>query len=202
MMTSMRIMGTLALLLAAALFHPSEAAAHCDSMDGPVVKAAQAALEAQDVDLVLMWVLPDDEAEVRAAFERTVEARRAGGDAGELVDRWFYETVVRVHRMGEGASYTGLRPAGYEPAPGIVAADRVLESDSVEPLAERLTAAMRGELEKRYHRAQELRTHDPRDVEAGRAYVEAYVDYIHFVESLHALITGHAHGDAAVADPH
>ena len=48
---------------------PLRAAAHCDTLDGPVVKDARAALEGGKLAPVLAWVQPSDEAEVRAAFE-------------------------------------------------------------------------------------------------------------------------------------
>lgn len=90
----------------------STASAHCDGMDGPVVKAARAALETHDPRLVLIWVQKKDEAEVRQAFQSTLAVRDLSPEAKELADRYFFETLVRLHRAGEGAPYTGLKPAG------------------------------------------------------------------------------------------
>jgi hypothetical protein len=87
------------------------AGAHCDTLDGPVVVDARAALAAGDVTEVLKWVQAGDEPEIRAAFDRTLAVRAAGGAALELADTWFFETLVRVHRAGEGAPYTAS-PAG------------------------------------------------------------------------------------------
>ena len=81
---------------------PTVAFAHCDSMDGPVVKAAMAALEQGNANLMLIWVKEEYEAEVRGAFERTLVVRQLGGEAKALADRYFLETVVRLHRMGGG----------------------------------------------------------------------------------------------------
>ena len=75
---------------------------HCDALDGPVVGAARAALGATDVDLVLPYVHADREPEVRDAFERVLKVAALGDEARELAERWFFETVVRVHRAGEG----------------------------------------------------------------------------------------------------
>jgi hypothetical protein len=50
--------------LAAALLLSPHAFGHCDTMDGPVVKAAKVALEKQDVTPVLMWIKKDDEAQI------------------------------------------------------------------------------------------------------------------------------------------
>ena len=91
--------------------------AHCDGMDGPVVKAAQAALAKGDVNLVLIWVRKNDETEIRQAFERTVNVRKLSPEAKELADTYFFETLVRIHRAGEGAPYTGLKPAGRDLGP-------------------------------------------------------------------------------------
>jgi hypothetical protein len=44
--------------------------------DGPVVKAAQRALETRNPGLVLIWVHPEDEDEIQKAFDRTLAVRR------------------------------------------------------------------------------------------------------------------------------
>lgn len=191
--TSRTIVLTAALALSALLL-PAPAAAHCDSMDGPVVKAAQRALEAGAVQLALVWVRTEDEAEIRAAFARTLRVRAQGSEARELADRWFYETLVRVHRMGEGAPYTGLKPAGSAVPAGIAAADRALETGSLATLSEDAVHGLAQQLEERFTSVRRLAGYDPLDVDAGRRYVHTYVEFIHFVEELHALL----HGDAGL----
>jgi hypothetical protein len=59
-----------------------------------------------------------------------VQVRKLGGQAQKLADMYFFETLVRIHRAGEGASYTGLKP-GAEIDPAIAMADEALESGSV-----------------------------------------------------------------------
>ena len=90
---------------------------HCDSLDGPVVLAAIRALEAGDVDLVLPYVHADGADEVRRAFDLVVVGRQQGDEARQACDRYFFETVVRIHRAGEGAPFTGLKPAGLDNGP-------------------------------------------------------------------------------------
>lgn len=85
---------------------------HCDSKDGPVVRAAALAIATGSVDKVLPYVPAEGEAEVRAAYEKTMAARACGDRAAEVADERFFETVVRIHRAGEGAAFTGLKPAG------------------------------------------------------------------------------------------
>ncbi|HSE27113.1 MAG TPA: DUF6448 family protein [Gemmatimonadales bacterium] len=183
-----------AMVAVAGLALPASAAAHCDSMDGPVVKAAQQAVATRNVSLTLAWVRPQDEPAIREAFARTLRVRAAGGDAAELADLWFFETLVRIHRQGEGEPYTGLQPAGTT-AEGIAAADRALAQGSADALAKGVAAHAAEALQAKFARVQELRSYDPADAAAGRAYVAAYVEYIHFVETLHRTIHGGAPKD-------
>ena len=174
------------------------AEAHCDSMDGPVVEAAREALAIGNVGPALAWVRPQDEAEIRSAFERTLTVRRLGGDAAELADLWFFENLVRVHRTGEGEAYTGLKPSGTAVPAGIAAAERALESGSVRELNAWLAEELARALEERFERVRTATGYDPTDVEAGRRYVAAYSEFIHLAEELHTrLLAGdHPHPEA------
>ena len=110
---------------------PAPAFAHCDGLDGPVVKAAQLALETRNPALALIWVQEKDEREIQNAFEQTLAVRELSSQAKELADRFFFETLVRVHRAGEGAPFTGLKPAGRDLG-AIPAADEAVRLGSVE----------------------------------------------------------------------
>jgi len=179
-------------LFGLSMARPAPVAAHCDSMDGPVVTAARAALEQGTVESVLAWVLPQDEALIRDAFARTLEVRRTGGEAKALADLWFFETLVRIHRAGEGEPYTGLKPAGQEPEAGIAAADQALLAGSVEGLAPQIAKHVSDAIRERFERVRALSIYDPHDVGAARAYVHAYVEYIHLVEGI--VEAAHAEG--------
>lgn len=168
----------------ATLLQPATALAHCDALDGPVVRAARSALAARDVTPVLQWVKPADEAEVKAAFVRTLEVRGLGGSAEALADTWFFETLVRVHRSGEGAPFEGLKPAGHI-EPMLALADGTLESGSADTFVATLTGDIRTALMARFQRAREAKSHASNSVEAGRHFVDAYVEYLHYVEALH-----------------
>src|SRR5210317_1037120 len=115
--------------------------AHCDTLDGPVVQTARIALEKGDVTPLLKWVHADDEKEIRVAFQKTLAVRAKGAEAKELADMYFFETLVRIHRAGEGAPYTGLKP-GEAVDPAVALADKALESGSVDKLVDVLTKAM------------------------------------------------------------
>ena len=173
----------------AALFpFPSLTWAHCDSLEGPVVQDARLALEESDPTAVLKWVSKEHEGEIRDAFKQTVAVRASSNDAKVLADRYFFETLVRIHRAGEGEAFTGLKPASAVD-PGIAAADRALESESAQELARHLSMAVSEGIRTRFEAALERKKHAQKSVEAGRGYVEAYVDYIHFVESVDRLVS-------------
>lgn len=171
--------------------------AHCDSTEGPVVMAAREAFKAGDVTPVLKWVAPADEATVREAFARALKARLQGGAAVEVADTWFFETLVRLHRQSEGVPYTGL-VSGAEVPHGIEAADEAIDAGSATELQEGLTKRIQGELQTKFERVREAKKHAGESVEAGRKFVAAYVDFIHYAENLYEISAPAApqHGQA------
>lgn len=187
----------LILLFLSLLTATSQVLAHCDGLDGPVVKAAQKALESGNVNLALIWVQKDDEPEIRKAFQQTLEVRKLSSAARELADMYFFETLVRIHRAGEGAPYTGLKPAGRDLGPAIPAADRALENGSAEPLLKLLNEAVKGGIQKHFEQLMAEKKFDPDNVEAGREFVKAYVEFVHYVERLYEAAAkpapGHLH---------
>jgi len=55
---------------------------------------------------------------------------------------------------------------------------------------------VRDGIRKRFAEVAEKKKHANDSVEAGREFVEAYVQYVHFVEGIHDMVTkGSAHGD-------
>lgn len=177
------------------------ALAHCDTLDGPVVAKAREALEKKNVDLVLPWVAAKDEAEIRNAFDLAAAVRGKGPKEKELADRYFYETLVRVHRAGEGAPFTGLKPAGMDMGPAIPAADKALETGDPKALLDLVNGKVHEGIHKYYVTAAEKRKHAGESVEAGRDYVQAYVPYVHFVERLYdAASTPIAHGAGDIGE--
>lgn len=178
-------------LMVAALLPSNAAMAHCDSMDGPVVKDAQRALAEKNVAPVLKWVRAENEAAVRTAFEATLKVRGESGAAKDLADRYFFETLVRLHRAGEGEGFTGLKPAGSVDA-AIAATDGALEGGNIDQLADKYAAAVRDAITHRFSEAHERRQAAGRSVAHGREYVEAYVQLTHFVESVDHLVANGA----------
>jgi hypothetical protein len=164
---------------------PARALAHCDGLDGPVVKAAQRALDTRNPALVLIWVQEKDEREIQTAFAQTLAVRELSPQARELADRFFFETLVRLHRAGEGAPFTGLKPAGRDLGPAIPAADDAVRAGSVEPVRQLLTDAMQHRLREAFAQVTAAQTFKADDLAAGRRYIKAYVEFIHFVERLY-----------------
>lgn len=167
---------------------------HCDGLDGPVVQLAIKALDSGNVNYVFPWVQEQDESEIRRAFDHAVSVRKLSPDAKALADRHFFETLVRIHRAGEGAPFTGLKPAGRDLGPAIPAADIALKDGSIEKVVKLLTDAVGEGLHQRFHAAFSHREFAPDDVKAGREFVEVYVPYIHYVERLWRDATSAAHG--------
>jgi len=165
-----------------------DASAHCDTTQGPVVTAARSALSAGDVNLVLHWVRPEDEDTVRTAFRQTLAVRALGPDALALADRHFFETLVRIHRAGEGAPFVGLTDAPTEPI--IAAVDRALERGSSDEVEQQLVAAVRHGLSERFAAAHPKKGFRAGDVAEGRAFVAAYVPLTHWVEGVFTIAGG------------
>lgn len=207
-MTTHRSIGRVAILFTLGIFLliPRSAMAHCDGMDGPVVKAAQNALASGDVNLVLIWVQRADEQEIREAFARTLAVRMLGAEARDLADMYFFETLVRIHRAGEGAPYTGLKPAGRDLGPAIPLADQVLTSGKVDPLVTLITDETRKGLTEGFNHALKALNYSPADVEGGRKYVQAYVTFIHYVERAYEVasrpVAGHSPDDQHAPKKH
>jgi hypothetical protein len=173
-----------AVSLVSALAWTTPALAHCDTLDGPVVSAARKALDTGNANLVLVWVQKNDEAEIRSALQRARNVRTAGGEAKELADLYFFETLVRVHRAGEGAGYTGLKPAGTIEPP-VAAADQAIETGKLQGLAKLIFDRTEKGLHGHFEQVMAKKKYDPNDVEAGRAYSSAYVEFVHYAERLY-----------------
>lgn len=179
---------------------PLGAEAHCDSIDGPVAAAAVKALEAGNVNLVLAYAPATAEPEISAAFEQAKAVRAKGADAQSLADRYFMETAVRLHRLGEGACYEGLKPAGTDYGPAIPAADKAIESGSLSGVAAVLDDAVRHGLSERFAHVLEVKNlpaapADHADVAAARERVKAELGFVTYVQGIYAATLGTAHAE-------
>ena len=190
-----------AALAAALLVSAPRAQAHCDSVTGPVVVDAKAAIAKGDVAPVLKWVSAAQEAEVREAFRRALAVRRLGDDARLLADTAFFETLVRLHRATEGFPYTGLKAGGTEP--GFVGTlDAALVAGSVDDFAKAVGEHASAAIRSRFAKALEAKKRADASPAEGRAYVAAYVELMHgtkaIVEAIHG---GASHTPGTGGDP-
>lgn len=165
-----------------ALAMPRPARAHCDTMDGPTVADGRRALEIGNANVALKWVDADHESELQAAFDLARRVRGLGDDARELADRYFLETLVRLHRAGEGEPYTGIRPSGIAIDEKVVAADRAIAEESLAPLEPLVSGDELPELRERFERVLATKDFDVDDLAAARGYIAAYVAFFHLAE--------------------
>lgn len=184
-----------AALTAALLVSAPAAEAHCDSVEGPVVVDAKAALGKGDVSPVLKWISANQEPEVRDAFQKTLAVRKLGPEAQQLADTAFFETLVRLHRETEGAAYTGLKRGVKEPA-FIGSLESALASGSVDGFAKLVGEHAAAKVKEKFAVALEAKTKVDASPADGRTYVAAYVDLMHstkaIVEAVHGAPAGHA----------
>jgi Family of unknown function (DUF6448) len=176
-------------LLAAGFCLSARLAAHCDTLAGPVVGAARAALEKRDVTLVLRWVKPEQEQEVRERFARALAVRKLSREARELADTSFFENLVRLHRLGENAPYAGLQ-SGTRLEPVVAWTDAALNSGSAEAVIDLVTREVASGIRARFEAARENKNHAEDSVTSGREFVKTYVEYTHYVERIYNAALG------------
>ena len=179
-----------------AALKPVTVQAHCDTAEGPAVKDGRNALETGNINYALKWIPADGEAEMRDVFEKALKVRTLGAEAAELADRLFLETMVRIHRMGEGVGFTGIQPVGTQIDPVVKAADEAIALDSDADLLPMVPEERRAELDKRFHAALAIKDFAVDDVAAARRYIAAYVSFFKYAEGEdheHHGQEGHAH---------
>lgn len=184
-------------ILIALLVTAGKSKAHCDTKDGPVVAAAIKAIQKNNVNYAMIWVKPAYEKEIKEAFANTMKVRALSADAQKLADNYFFETLVRLHRSGEGMAYTGVKPTGTPIDKKILAADKSIALGDLSPLKALVPKNKFAALEKRFDKVMSLKQFDVNDLQAGRKYVEAYVQFFHFAEGegdhnpKHTAVHGH-----------
>ena len=173
----------LSFLLFAALLSISHTCfAHCDTKVGPVVAAAIKAINQNNINYALIWVNPAYEKEIKEAFQNTMKVRVLSPEAEKLADNYFFETLVRLHRIGEGMVYTGIKPAGTPVDKKILAADKSIALGNMSPLNDLVPKDKYAELKKRFEKVMLLKNYDVNNIPAGREYIEAYIQFFHFAE--------------------
>ena len=186
------------MLLGGLALWPWSAQAHCDAVDGPVASAAIKALDTKNVNLILPYAPTAAEPELTAAFEQALVVRGKGPEAKALADRYFMETAVRLHRAGENAPYTGLKPAGIDFGPAIPAAETALESGAVAPLVTLMAQEVARGIAQHFELAisKKAAVKEPATKEgvgAARERVSAELDFIGYVERIYLATKSEGH---------
>jgi hypothetical protein len=183
------------IIAAALLFAGPEAQAHCDALDGPVAKAVAKALDTGNLNPVLAYAPATAEAEIAAAFDRSRKVRELGADARALADQAFMETVIRLHRAGEGAAYTGLKPAGLDYGPVVPAAELAVETGDLAELKAALMKEIEHALSERLAHVRELQkaSLEPQtaaEVPSARERISAELGLITYAENIRQVALG------------
>ena len=108
--------------------------AHCDTLDGPLIADARKAMGQNNVNYVLKWVSAANESEIRVAFNLEMKVKGLSPEAKELSEKYFFDTLVRIHRAGEGMPFTGVKPSGTPIDEKVLAADKSIEIGNLSPL--------------------------------------------------------------------
>ena len=141
-------------------------------------------------------VKPEYETEVKMAFSLAVQVRDKSPEAKKLADKYFLETLIRIHRAGEGAPYTGIKETPPEKI--VILTDQALASGSADELIEKIQTHLAEAIKEKFNKALQASKNKGKSVESGREFVEAYVQYTHYVEGIHTAImsAGSHHGDS------
>lgn len=142
------------------------------------------------------FVPEEGEPEVTGAFEKVIKARAQGPEAGEVADRHFFETVVRIHRAGEGAPFTGLKPAGLGHGPVVPVAEKAIEEGSPEDLVMLLTATVDKQVRARFEHVVRLKEEATgKGIKEMREYVEAMLGLEVYSHKLYECALSGPHGE-------
>jgi len=160
---------------------------HCDTKNGPVVSAAREALRTGNINYILIWVPKNDEAEVKKTFQRTLEIRKLNPALQKWADLYFFETVVRIHRLGEGEPYTGIKDSTV-PEKTVMAVESALGRQAIEQILQLLETSLQKSVNDKFNDALLKKNYDPDDVEAGRDYIQHYVELLHYVENVYTVL--------------
>jgi len=156
--------------------------AHCDTMDGPLIADARKAMSQDNVNYVLKWVSAANESEIRDAFNLVMKVKGLSPEAKELSEKYFFDTVVRIHRAGEGVPFTGVKPSGTLVDEKVLAADKSIEIGNLAPLSGMVSNNDLSELTELFNKVLSLKDFDVNNIKAGRDYIEAYVQFFKFAE--------------------
>lgn len=128
------------------------------------------------MNIILPWVHLEGEEEVRKAFNKAlIVYNKNDAEAKNLAEYWFFETVVRIHREGEGAAYTGLKPAGLDTGPLIPRVDKAIKDNSISEVIKYLQDAVAEEITEQFKHVMNSKDYDVDDIPSARDHINAYL---------------------------
>ena len=163
---------------------------HCDTKDGPVAEAVNKALETENVNYILIWIPRSEENELKSVFEKALKARKLGKEAKDVADFWVLETAVRLHRAGEGAPYTGIKPAGLDEGPVVPKAENAIVTGDPKEVIDFMKQTVEKELQRRFDLVYSKKNYNVNDVAAGREYIDAFIGFVVYSHHLYQNISG------------
>lgn len=110
--------------------------------------------------------------------------------------------MVRLHRAGEGAPYTGLKPAGLDVGPVIPLAEKAIQQGSAEQLGDFLAAVLKGQLERRLEEVRNLEPQHLPSVGAARRYVQAMLGFQVYSHHVYQAMLASGHHEGTVHAAH
>jgi hypothetical protein len=154
------------------------------------------ALETGNLNFVMIWIPKESETELKSIFEKTLRTRKTGKEMQEVAEDWFFENAIRLHRAGEGAAYTGMKPAGLSEGPVVPRAEKAIETGDPKESIGFILKTVEDDLTHRFHHVMEKKKYDVNDVAAGREYVEAFIGWVVYSHHLYVSVTSTAgHGE-------
>ena len=96
--------------------------------------------------------------------------------------------AIAVSKVRLRGRCCGLKPAGTVEAP-VAAADKAIETGKLQGLAKLISARTEEGLHGQFDQVMAKKKYAPNDVEGGRAYTGAYVEFVHYAERLYDAAT-------------
>jgi len=161
---------------------------YCDTMDGPIVAAAELALEMENINYVLPFVKNEYETELKEAFNKSVTVRELSGEAAEIADYWFFETAVRLYMLGAGKPYSGIKQSGINREHIILKAQDAVVNQDITTFETFLLDSLKEAIETKYEIAVSQQDYDVNDTQAARNYLNSLMDFVEFSNEILKII--------------
>ncbi len=114
---------------------------------------------------------------------------KAGKDAKEVADDWFFENTIRLHRAEKEHRTPGMKPAGLSEGPVVPRAEKAIETGDPKESIGFILKTVEDDLTHRFHHVMEKKKYDVNDVAAGREFIEAFIGWVVYSHHLYMSVT-------------